>query len=81
MEQPFQCHRCNKKFSRHDNLNQHLRTHMRADAEGVTGTTAGYMATMGEDESAHADVEDGRAGGDCWVSALAKPRLRVTKRG
>lgn len=31
---------------------------MRMDAEGVTGTTAGYMAAMGEDESAHADVED-----------------------
>jgi transcription factor STE12 len=58
MERPFQCHRCNKKFSRQDNLNQHLRIHMRMDAEGVTGTTASYMAAMGEDESAHADVED-----------------------
>jgi transcription factor STE12 len=28
------------------------------DADGVIGTTAGYMAAMGEDESAHADVED-----------------------
>ena len=58
MERPFQCPRCNKKFSRQENLNQHLRIHMRMDAEGVTGTTAGYMAAMGEDESAHADVED-----------------------
>ena len=58
MERPFQCHRCSKKFSRQDNLNQHLRIHMRMDAEGMTGTTAGYMAAMGEDESAHADVED-----------------------
>ena len=58
MERPFQCHRCNKKFSRQDNLNQHLRIHMRMDAEGVTGTTANYMAAIGEDESAHADVED-----------------------
>jgi transcription factor STE12 len=31
---------------------------MRMDAEVVTGTTARYMAAMGEDESAHADVED-----------------------
>ena len=58
MERPFQCHRCNKKFSRQDNLNQHLRIHLRMDAEGVTGTTAGYMAALGEDEGAHADVED-----------------------
>ena len=58
MERPFQCPRCNKKFSRQDNLNQHLRIHMRMDAEGITGTTAGYMAAMGEDESAHADIED-----------------------
>lgn len=58
MERPFQCHRCNKKFSRQDNLSQHLRIHMRMDAEGVTGTTTSYMAAMGEDESAHADVED-----------------------
>jgi len=58
MERPFQCHRCNKKFSRQDNLNQHFRIHIRMDAEGVTGTTAGYMAAMGEDESAHGDVED-----------------------
>lgn len=28
------------------------------DADGATGTTANYMAAMGEDESAHADVED-----------------------
>ena len=58
MERPFQCPRCNKKFSRQDNLNQHIRIHLRMDADGVTGTTAGYMAAMGEDESAHADVED-----------------------
>ena len=31
---------------------------MRMDAEGVTGNTASYMAAMGEDESAHADIED-----------------------
>ena len=58
IERPFQCPRCGKKFSRQDNLNQHLRIHMKMDAEGVTGTTASYMAAMGEDESAHADVED-----------------------
>ena len=58
MERPFPCHRCSKKFSRQDNLNQHLRIHMRMDAEGVTGTTASYMASLGEDESAHADAED-----------------------
>ncbi|KAF9642297.1 hypothetical protein BDM02DRAFT_3124690 [Thelephora ganbajun] len=28
------------------------------DAGGVTGPTAGYMATMGEDKNTHADVED-----------------------
>ena len=32
---------------------------MRMDTEGATDTTAGYMAAMGEDESAHADVKDG----------------------
>lgn len=58
MERPFPCHLCNKKFSRQDNLNKHLRIHIRMDAEGVTGTTASYMAAMGEDESAHANVDD-----------------------
>jgi transcription factor STE12 len=58
MERPFQCHRCNKKFSRQDNLTQHFRIHMRMDAEGAIGTTASYMASMGEDESGHADIED-----------------------
>jgi len=31
---------------------------MRMDVEGVTGTTASYMAAIGEHESAHAGVED-----------------------
>jgi hypothetical protein len=58
MERPFQCHRCNKKFSLQDNLTQHFRIHMRMDAEGAIGTAASYMASMGEDESGHADIED-----------------------
>ena len=51
MERPFQCHQYNEKFSRQENLTQHFRIHMRMDAKGVTGTTASYMAAMGEDES------------------------------
>ena len=58
MERSFQCPRCNKKFSRQDNLNQHIHVHLRMDAEGIAGPTAGYMAAMGEDENPHADVED-----------------------
>ncbi|KAJ7688622.1 hypothetical protein B0H17DRAFT_839972, partial [Mycena rosella] len=29
MERPFACPRCNKRFSRSDNLNQHVRRHVR----------------------------------------------------
>ena len=57
-QRPLPCPRCSKQFSRPDNLHQHLRIHRSMEAEGVTGPTAGYIATAGEDESAHADVED-----------------------
>ena len=33
MERPYQCDRCMKRFSRSDNLNQHLRIHFRADMD------------------------------------------------
>lgn len=33
MERPYQCDRCMKRFSRSDNLNQHLRIHFRADGD------------------------------------------------
>ena len=29
MERPFQCHLCQRRFSRQDNLAQHIRTHQR----------------------------------------------------
>jgi hypothetical protein len=41
-----------------DNLTPHLRIRMRVDAEGVIGTTAGYIVAMGEDENRHAGVGD-----------------------
>ena len=37
MERPFECNRCQKRFSRSDNLAQHVRTHARADEGGELG--------------------------------------------
>lgn len=42
MERPYQCDRCMKRFSRSDNLNQHLRIHFRADGDD---TNAGEFGT------------------------------------
>ena len=36
MERPYQCDRCMKRFSRSDNLNQHLRIHFRADGDDTS---------------------------------------------
>ena len=36
MERPYQCDRCMKRFSRSDNLNQHLRIHFRADGDDAS---------------------------------------------
>ncbi|KAG8215457.1 STE like transcription factor-domain-containing protein [Butyriboletus roseoflavus] len=36
MERPYQCDRCMKRFSRSDNLNQHLRIHFRTDGDDTS---------------------------------------------
>ncbi|KAG9310898.1 STE like transcription factor-domain-containing protein [Chiua virens] len=36
MERPYQCDRCMKRFSRSDNLSQHLRIHFRADGDDTS---------------------------------------------
>jgi hypothetical protein len=37
MEKPFACERCRKRFSRSDNLGQHLKVHKREGAGGALG--------------------------------------------
>jgi hypothetical protein len=51
-EKPFTCKLCCKKFSRHDNLNQHMRVH------GESGLAAGE-----DDEDEEDEEEEGQASG------------------
>lgn len=54
MERPYQCDRCMKRFSRSDNLNQHLRIHFRAEGDdthsGEFGISDIDTETQGMDE-------------------------------
>ncbi|KAH6873982.1 STE-12 alpha [Coprinopsis sp. MPI-PUGE-AT-0042] len=50
MERPFACNKCNKKFSRSDNLNQHLRTHDRTGSgSGGSGNFNGGVDNGDDD--------------------------------
>lgn len=57
-EKPFTCKLCCKKFSRHDNLNQHMRVH------GESGLAAGEEEEDDEDEE-----EEGQGSGSASGSA------------
>jgi transcription factor STE12 len=54
MERPYQCDRCMKRFSRSDNLNQHLRIHYRAGGDdsssGDFGASDADTDSQGLDE-------------------------------
>jgi transcription factor STE12 len=55
---PFECDRCQKRFSRSDNLNQHLHIHARAEgADTPSGELVAFNASDVEKE----DTEDGDA--------------------
>ena len=55
MERPYQCDRCMKRFSRSDNLNQHLRIHFRTDGDD---SSSGELGGSDVDESQGLDDAD-----------------------
>ena len=49
-DRPFACKYCEKKFSRSDNLAQHLKTHIKTDANGNAMIVYGNPSNHGRKE-------------------------------
>lgn len=56
MERPFVCDRCKKRFSRSDNLSQHLRIHARADGADSASADMAFDADMESEDTDEGDV-------------------------